>query len=120
ERARDAQPSQNVRRHPGDIAAVERHRAGVGWQRAGDEIECGALAGAVRPDDRGDAVALALEAQIVDGAQAAKGLVEISDLDHGPTFRRAVPRRTRPHKPSGKNMTKTMKMMPSTNRWRSV
>ncbi len=62
----------------------------------------------------------ALEAQIVDRPQAAEGLVEIGDLDHDPAFRRVSRRCTRPHSPSGRNITKMMKIMPSTNKWRSV
>ena len=36
----------------GDVLAVDEHRAGAGAQLAGDQVEVGRLAGAVRADDR--------------------------------------------------------------------
>src|SRR4051812_19892750 len=52
--------------------AVEPDLAGGQRQQAGDQIEGGALAGAVRADQPDNAAALHLEADIVDGDQPAE------------------------------------------------
>src|SRR5262249_38163787 len=76
---------------------------------------------AVRADDRGDAARRRREAQLIDRPQRAERLAQVADLDHAPAFLLAAKvRRSRPHKPSGRNSTKTMKMTPSTSRCRSV
>src|SRR5262245_12225661 len=46
----DTEPGQRKGRLAGDIAAVQLDGAGVGPQRSGDEVEHGALAGAIRAD----------------------------------------------------------------------
>src|SRR5262245_17628275 len=117
----DAEPGQRKGRLSGDIAAVQLDGAGVGPQRSRDEVEHGALASAIRADDRGDAQRRRLEAEIAHCPQPAEGLVERSHLDHGAALpRAAVRRRASPMRPSGKNMTNTMKMTPRTRRCRSV
>ena len=58
-----------------DVAAVimrQPHRAAGRLVEAGDAVEHGGLAGAVRPDQRGDLAALGGEGQIVDGDDAAE------------------------------------------------
>ena len=59
ERAADAHAADRVRRDAGDVAALERARCPLsGSQVAGDQIEQGRLAGAVRADHGGDLPAL--------------------------------------------------------------
>src|SRR5262249_22021654 len=115
ERAGNAEPRQLVRGPTGDVPPIELDRSRIGAQRAGDQVEGGALARAVRADDRGDRPRRRLEAQLIHGAQRAESLVELADLDHDQAFRatdRAKPRCSRPHTPSGRNITNTMKMAP--------
>ena len=49
---------------------------------AGDAVEHGGLAGAVRPDQRGDGAALDVEGQIVDGDEAAEAHGQMLDAEH--------------------------------------
>ena len=72
ERARDAAPGEAVRRLAGDVAAGIEDAAGARRQEAGDDGEQRRLAGAVRPDQRGDAARLGGERRLVDGEQAAE------------------------------------------------
>ena len=80
-RPRDAAPGDLVRLAVGDVLAAKAdHAAGVGRIDAGDQIEQGALAGAVRADD---AVHLALGDRHLDvrqGDQPAEALGEARDL----------------------------------------
>ena len=58
-----------------DGAAVvmrQPHRAAGGFVEAGDAVEHGGLAGAVRSDQRGDLAPLGRERQVVDGDDAAE------------------------------------------------
>ena len=57
ERLGDAEMGEAVLRLGGDVAALEPDAPGARRERAGDEVEEGALAGAVRSDDRGQAAA---------------------------------------------------------------
>ena len=50
-RAADAEPAAAARPQPGDVVAVEADGAGVGRERAGEDVEQGRLAGAVGADD---------------------------------------------------------------------
>ena len=54
ERFRHAHMGEAVLRQPGDVAALEFDATAGGRKRAGQQIEIGALAGAVGTDDRGD------------------------------------------------------------------
>ncbi len=70
--ASDAHVAADVCRTTRHVDAVERHRAGVGPQVAGDQVEQRRLAGAVGPDDP-DRVTLGdLERQTVDDREAAE------------------------------------------------
>ena len=68
--ARDALLRDAVGGQPGDVLAVEQDAAGGRPQHAGQAIEEGALAGAVRPDDGADLAALDLE---IDAWKARPG-----------------------------------------------
>ena len=72
ERADHAAAGDLVRRDAGQRLAVERPGAVVGPVEAGEQVEEGALAGAVRPDERGDRAALDLDVVDLDGGEAAE------------------------------------------------
>ena len=65
------------------IAALQRDAALGRLVEAGDAVEHGGLAGAVRPDQRGDGAALDVEGQIVDGDEAAEAHGQMLDAEHG-------------------------------------
>ena len=72
--APDAHVTPDVGRTARHVDTVERHRAGVGAQVAGDEVEQRGLAGTVRSDDP-DGVTLGdLERQPIDDREAAEPL----------------------------------------------
>src|SRR4029078_983167 len=120
EGARDTDARQDVGRLAGDIAAIELDGAGIGLHAARDQIERGALARPVGADDRCDALGHRLEAEIGHCTQAAERFAQAPHLDHAASFRSRVSRRASPKSPSGRNMTNTTKIVPSTNRCRSV
>ena len=65
-----------------DLAAVvmrQPHGAGGRLVETGDAVEHGGLAGAVRPDQRGDLAPLGAERQIVDGDDAAEAHRQMID-----------------------------------------
>ena len=55
------------------LRALEPDLAGVGRELAVDDVEAGRLAGAVGPDQGEEFAAPDVEADLVDGAHAAKG-----------------------------------------------
>src|SRR5204863_2250998 len=65
---------------PARLRAVEHDGAGGRLVNAGNCIENGGLAGAVRPDDRGDGVGRNLEIESVDGGQSAETHCEMPDI----------------------------------------
>ena len=68
-----------------DVAlAVDRRGAAGGVDQAEQHPQGGGLAGAVRPEEAGDPAGLDVEAQVVDGDEAAEALGEPSDLDPRP------------------------------------
>ena len=54
EGAREPEPRDLVGPHPGDVAAVEEHASGGRRMHAGDQIDQGGLAGAIRSDQAED------------------------------------------------------------------
>src|SRR5206468_1397154 len=66
-----------------DALAHESDRAGLGGERAGDQVEERRLAGAVGTDESGDGARLDGEIDAVDGAQIAECLDEPRHLQHG-------------------------------------
>ena len=81
-RASDAHAADAVRRRAGDVAAVEQHLAAIGAQMAGDQVEKGRLAGAVRPDHCGDLAGRDGEADPADGGEAGERLAQVAHLKH--------------------------------------
>src|SRR5690606_2127073 len=65
-----AEPGDLVGPQPGQVVPVEGPGARLGPVEAGEEVEERGLAGAVRPDQRGDHAPLDLEVLDVDGLQA--------------------------------------------------
>ena len=74
ERAADAQTRDLPVRQPEDGFAEPRHFAAIRHQMPGHQVEQRGLAGAVRPDQRGDDAGAQRERDIVDRLQAAEGL----------------------------------------------
>src|SRR5206468_10254675 len=67
---------------PVDPLAHEADRAGLGRERARDQVEERRLAGAVRADEPGDGARVDREIDAVDGAQIPECLDESRDLEH--------------------------------------
>ena len=75
------------------LLAEHGDRAAGGGEHAGDQVEGGALAGAVRADQRDDLAGLDVEGDIVDGDHAAELLARIVDLQqHAGSGRHSVAR----------------------------
>ena len=74
EGAIDTGMHQPVRGQAADRASFEQDGAGVGPVEAGDDVDAGGLAGAVRPDEAEDFAGADAEAQDVERAKAAKAL----------------------------------------------
>ena len=79
EGAADAAPADAIGRKPVDALAGERDAAAVRCVHAGDHVEQGRLAGAVRADDGVDAAFGHLEAEPIDRDEAAEALADIVD-----------------------------------------
>ena len=77
EGADHAHPGDLVRRDLVQARAVERPVAAVGAVEPGEQVEEGGLAGAVRPDQRGDHAALDLHVLHVDRGQAAEAAGDV-------------------------------------------
>ena len=73
-----------------DALAAQRHLAARGRQHAGDEVEGGRLAGAVRADQAEDLAGAHLEADVVDRHQAAELLAHRLHVEHHLAVRRAA------------------------------
>src|SRR5687768_17733375 len=65
-----------------DLLALQAHRARARRVKAGDDIERGALARAVRADQAKDLALGKIEADVRDGGEAAEALGEAADLEH--------------------------------------
>ena len=65
------------------VRMVELHHPLGRLVEAGDAVEHGGLAGAVRPDQRGDVLAPDIEGHIVDGDEPAEAHGQVLDLEQG-------------------------------------
>src|SRR5690349_9397367 len=72
ERARDAQPSDAIRRNVGDVPVLEEQPARGRCVYAADQVEDGRLASAVRADDGKYLARLHIEAYRVDCTDTAE------------------------------------------------
>src|SRR5260221_8289231 len=116
-------------RQPRDVLAEQRDRAAVDPQLAGDQMEQGGLAGAIRPDDQPALARRHLQIDRIGHPQAAERFLQITDDERGhrpvsAARRRAASarqRRTVPGtSPSGMKMTIATKIAPSTKFQRSI
>ena len=62
---------------------IEIHRSLGRLVEAGDAVEHGCLAGAVRPDQRGDVLTSDIEGHVVDGGEPTETHGEVLDLEYG-------------------------------------
>src|SRR5947209_3237858 len=84
--ARHPKPHDLEARLANDILSVEDDLAGIGPERAGDQVEEGRLAGTVRPDDRGQRAVGEVDRDVARCMDAAKFLVEMLDGEHQTAF----------------------------------
>jgi hypothetical protein len=83
EGARDAGVHHRLRRQPVERTAAECYASLVGLQEAGDHVEDRCLAGAVRPDQAGDAPLRDGEAAILQASRPPKRFLQPDDLKIG-------------------------------------
>ena len=76
ERARHAEPHPLMRRSVGNVTAFEHDAAGGRLEHAGEEIDHGGLAGAVRPDQRVARALLHGQIDALRGKDAAEALFQ--------------------------------------------
>src|SRR5580704_2268855 len=84
--ARHAEMGAFAARRPRDVAVEQLDRAGVGLQLAGDQIEQGGLAGAVRADDQAALARLDFEIDVGGDAKAAERFAQAFDGKRGHGF----------------------------------
>jgi hypothetical protein len=82
ERAPQTQPRAPRGREPGDVMSVQLHGARGRRQLAGDQVEIGRLARAVRPHDRGECAGLERARHAIDGRMAAEPDGELFSFQH--------------------------------------
>src|SRR5262249_39054417 len=78
----DTEPPDRARLEPADAAIAEPDVARVRRELAVDHVEAGRFAGAVRPDQRQELALGDVEADVVDGAQAAERLCQVAHREH--------------------------------------
>ena len=78
------QPRDLARRQAGDVVAGEAHRAAVGRVAAGQHVEAGRLAGAVRAHDPRQPAFLEREAHVLQHDLVAEALVQVRWLQTAP------------------------------------
>src|ERR1700730_1969216 len=110
-------------RNSGDVAALEFHAAARRRQRAGQQVEISALAGAVGADDRRDRALGEFGGNIAQRDEFAEHLADApgaqddlsrwrAGIGHG--LGHGLPREISvPQIPAGKNSTQIMKMAPT-------
>ena len=93
EGAGDAEPRPLVRRQPDQVRLIEEKRARVGLIDAGEEVQQGRLAGAVRADQREDRALRDMDRDVVHRAHAAEALVQLfcfKERRHANLFLKAI------------------------------
>src|SRR5260221_13182 len=71
-----------MRRHVGDVGAIEHNPAGCRLVEAGENVERRGLAGAVRANQRMNAAALDLDIDAIDRFEAAEIFRQPGDFEH--------------------------------------
>jgi len=79
----DALGGDFVRLAPDQFVIFEPDAAAGGPVNAGDEVEHGCFAGAIRADEAGDLAGLEGEVEVIDGAQAAEEVGYPADVKQG-------------------------------------
>jgi ATP-binding cassette, subfamily B, bacterial len=99
----DPQLADPVRAGVGDIPTAEEDPAAIHSVEAGDAVEQGALAGAVRPDDAHDLSLVHPEGDIVVGEQSPEALADALHLQAGSRAHLSLlpMLESRPHTPLG-------------------
>src|SRR5271166_3937127 len=125
EGARKAEPDAPARRERRHAAALQEHFAGGRRDDAGQEIDQGRLAGAVRPDQRLARARLDAEGHLVGRGERAEELDQSARLERRPAHaasprtgfrvRIAAPRRTKPLIRSRPVSTRTTRSAPIQN-----
>src|SRR5258708_22348702 len=72
----------------GNVRAIKKHGTSIRSQKSSDEIGCGTLACAVRPDKPDDTSACNRERTIIHGPQATKGFYQVLYLQDACRCRR--------------------------------
>ncbi len=89
-----------VRRHAGDVLALQQEAALAWCFEAGEHPEKRGLAATGRPEQREELSLVDIEAQVVDGDEIAEPLRNVLELDER-FRRRIIPRRERAFYRSG-------------------
>src|SRR5262249_55314438 len=82
ERARDAERNALVWRQCGDVAAIERNRAGQWREEPADQVEKRGLAGAVGTDDGAQLAFFHAHRYVAHGHQAAEAATDLVDFEN--------------------------------------
>jgi hypothetical protein len=82
ERARDAEASDRPGRQAGDVAAFEAHAPAVGRVAAGEEVEAGGLAGAVRAHDAREPALREAHAHVLEHDVVPESFMQVFCLKH--------------------------------------
>src|SRR5690625_2972304 len=90
-------------RQPRDLIALKEDLALCGREGAGQHVEEGALAGAVRPDDRGQPVGIKLHRYALQGGEPAELLGDALSSQNGRGPHERSQYRSEPQMPRGKN-----------------
>ena len=97
-----------MRLETGDVAPAEVDRAGVGHLDAGDQIDEGGLAGAVRPDQPAHLTGVDAHADAVVGDEPAVPLDEALCHQHAVAVRSHASRPFSPNSPFGRTSSTRM------------
>jgi hypothetical protein len=92
ERPREAAGVDAVGGEPVDALPAQPHFAGVGAQRARDDVEQGRLAGAVRPDQRQHFAGAHVERHVVECPQPAEAHADAQNFEQRTLAGHAAPR----------------------------
>src|SRR5260370_26413593 len=79
----DATTPEIARTFAGDLVAIEKNRAGAGFQLAVEHVEAGRLASAVRADQRQQLARVQVEGNVVDRLDAAERLRKMGYAQKG-------------------------------------
>src|ERR1700730_1255640 len=131
EAARNAATRAHMRLQPRDVLVTKHHCSGLGTERAGNAVDQRRLSGTVRADEAEALSRANIDADIVQGGEAAEALCERGDPQQGPRLwsggghHGSLPARLRaalrisPMIPSGASTTNSTSITPSTSKFTS-